>query len=195
MCLHALARAQTRYGQVPQAGVATAVPGDALHFSFESAWWVFNLVANYAYGRYSVVSADISAHVVAQEAAFFAATATLEQKAAAAYKSNPETVVPMLTEFSVATGDQLVKDWLSLFTTLFTRYRDGFINTPDLPVCAPGQKKGCTGRPIPKSAETGYPSPWYGRIATECGDHCEVGETQPPYSPRPLSLPSATCCA
>lgn len=40
-----------RDGQEPAAGVSYAVDADAFHMSMDSAFWVYQLVANLAYGE------------------------------------------------------------------------------------------------------------------------------------------------
>lgn len=166
-----------RFGQVPPAAVPTAAVGDAINFSFDSAWWVFNLVANFVYPRYADINPEVQREIATKEGAFFTATSELDQRAAAVYASNPKAAVEMLTAFSVETGDELTKQWLALFTRLFAKYRDGFISTPTLPVCKKGETKGCLGRPVPDCKETGYPQPWYNRVAKECGEHCKVPDS------------------
>ena len=36
-----------------------------------------------------------------------------------------------------------------------------------MPVCTPGETKGCTSRLLPDCAETGYPAAWYERIVQD----------------------------
>eukprot|EP00051_Salpingoeca_urceolata_P008794 m.108942 g.108942 ORF g.108942 m.108942 type:complete len:610 (+) comp15944_c1_seq2:50-1879(+) len=178
-----------RYGQEPAAAVKYGVDGDGLNFSFDSAWWVFNLVANYAYSRYSDVNADVAANIVAIEKQFIEEVVGIDEAAMAIAKDSREDAIAFLTKYSADTGNTLVKTWLSFFTKLFTTYRDGFRNTEtSVPVCKPGQRENCTFRPIPSSKETGYDKAWYARIVSENGEHYHVPAQQQEHDRRKLRL-------
>ncbi len=149
-------------GQVPNGAVPYAVPASALNFNFGSAWWIFNLVANYAYSRYGPVHADVAAAIVALEAQYMADSAVAEAKALALYAQNPAAAVEMLTSYGETTGASLVAEWQTLFGQLFIKYRDGLLNTQSAtPVCTKPRQFNCTYRNIPDSLEAGYPSQWF----------------------------------
>ena len=42
---------------------ASGVVADAMSFTMESAWWVCNLVSNYAYSRYAEIAPEVQAAV------------------------------------------------------------------------------------------------------------------------------------
>ena len=166
-----------RVGQVPNGAVPYGVDASALHFNFDSAWWIFNLVANYAYAKYAPVHAEVQAAIVAAEARFMREAAAVERKAAAllAPGGDAQAATELLTAFTEAAGAGLVREWQALFGTLFIKYRDGFVNTQSAtPVCTRPRQFNCTYRNIPDSLEAGYPSQWYGRIVAENGDHYAV---------------------
>lgn len=137
-------------------------------------------MANYAYDRFELVSADVGAAIVATEAKFFSTVPQIDAAALQALRhGHVDTAVEMLTAYSVAAGSELVAEWQKLFGTLFVKYRDGFISTPtSTPVCQHRRQFNCTFRPVPNSAETGYPTPWYSRIVAENGAHYAAPSSQ-----------------
>lgn len=132
--------------------------GSMMEFSWTSAFWIFNLVSNFAYSRYSIIHPEIHQKQQELEKVFIEKVQEIDQQALALYKQNPQQAIEFLTEFSVNNADQLVKDWLKFFEYLFVKYMDGNIKTP-----IPGEKN-------PKVVHPGYPEDWYRRIVNETGD-------------------------
>eukprot|EP00931_Biecheleriopsis_adriatica_P073435 TRINITY_DN47718_c0_g1_i1.p1 TRINITY_DN47718_c0_g1~~TRINITY_DN47718_c0_g1_i1.p1 ORF type:complete len:621 (+),score=95.31 TRINITY_DN47718_c0_g1_i1:211-1863(+) len=162
-----------RVGQEPGAGVDYAVEADAFTMSMDSAFWVWNLVANMAYGeRYADVMPIVQKQIHFHQNKFFAATAKIDAQAEALLKDNATSAaVELVTNFGVATGEQMTKDWRDFWMYLFVRFRDGFtVTKPAKPQCTGAQRKDCTSRLIPKTSETGYSDKWYSRIAAD-GDN------------------------
>lgn len=158
-----------RDGQEPAAGVSYAVDADAYHMSMDSAFWVYQLVANLAYGeRYRDAYPLIQDKINELQGTFFKETAEVDAKATKLYATDPAAAVAYLTNYSVTTADQLVVDWRNFWMFLFSRFRDGFTTVlSDTPRCTPGQKKGCTSRLVPDCQETGYSAEWYARVLAE----------------------------
>ena len=81
-------------------------------FSLDSAFYVFNLVANWAYTRWDAIYPDVLAEILQKESNYRklvaqtdAAALSLLQKADG---GNEEAVVEMLTSFSEEIGVQLL---------------------------------------------------------------------------------------
>lgn len=81
-------------------------------FSLDSAFYVFNLVANWAYSRWDAIYPDVLAEILQKESNYRkmvaqtdAAALSLLQKAD---RSNEGAVVEMLTSFSEEIGVQLL---------------------------------------------------------------------------------------
>jgi hypothetical protein len=81
-------------------------------FSLDSAFYVFNLVANWAYSRWDAIYPDVLAEILQKESNYRkmvaqtdAAALSLLQKAD---RSNEGAVVEMLTTFSEEIGVQLL---------------------------------------------------------------------------------------
>lgn len=170
-----------RVGQEPAAAVEYGVAGDALTMSMDSAFWVWNLVANMAYGeRYAEVMPIVQARIHHFQDQMFAQAAATDARALAlVHAGKTEAAVELATAFGVATGEQMLKDWRDFWMFLFARFRDGFtISAPQKPQCAHGRPaKGCTSRVLPETEPTGYSPAWYDRIVAD-GDnaqHYKVG--------------------
>jgi len=117
--------------------------GDLQKFSWDSAWWVFNFVANYANLKYSYMVQDIQKIQTALEGKFLSLQPAIEKIALELYKTDPKLMVQYLTNYSVSQGEQVVKRWIELGEYLLTKYNDGYV-------------KDDRGRP----RGIGYPSEW-----------------------------------
>jgi dipeptidase len=141
--------------------------GSMMNFSFDAAFWVFNMVANYAYTRYNVIHPEIRAEQTKLEDGFLSETKDLDKKALALYETDKKGAVAMLTDYSVKTGNETVKHWLNFYTYLFTKYMDGNIKTKvDVPE---GYKYH-----VPTLDQPGYGDAWYRKIVEETGDHFKM---------------------
>jgi len=123
-------------------------------FSWDSAFWVFNFVANWAYGRYKDMIEDIRVVQNELQGSFFADQAGIERAALALYKQAPELARTYLTEYSRKQAARTVERWRRLGIELFMKYLDGNVR----------DEKGNVTHP-------GYPKEWYRRIINERGDH------------------------
>lgn len=156
------------YGSVTRVSKGWAGPGPQdgatpplMTFSLDSAFYVFNLVANWAYSRWSVIYPDVYNRILATEAGYFDKVAVADKEIAALLsKGDRNGAVSYMTTFSADIGDALLKDWFAFFGELFVKYRDGFVTTaaPHVPVC------GCN------TVSQGYSESWYDRIVAENGD-------------------------
>jgi len=107
------------------------VTGSIFEFDWNSAFWVFNLVSNYAYGLYSFIIEDIK--VVQQEVENRAHTLTgaVDVAAMALYETDREFLMEYLTDFSVNNAEYTVNRWRELGHTIFAKYNDRYIRTSD----------------------------------------------------------------
>jgi len=117
--------------------------GDLQKFSWDSAWWVFNFVANIANLKYSYMIKDIQKVQIALEENFIALQPIIEKTALELSKSDPKLTAKFLTDYSVSHGELVVKRWIELGEYLLTKYNDGYV-------------KDEKGRP----RGVGYPSEW-----------------------------------
>jgi dipeptidase len=123
-------------------------------FSWNSAWWVFNFVANYAYSRYMDMIQDIQVVQRDLEGNFIAMTPEIDQQALSLYKSSPESARDFLADYSCKQGEITVEKWTKLGQFLIWKYLDGNVKDE-----------------FGKPHHLGYPPDWYKRIVNETGDH------------------------
>lgn len=119
-------------------------------FSWDSAFWVFNAVANWAYTRYSDMSRDIRTVQDAFEGEFLARQQEVEQAAIVLYRQSPELARDYLNRYSREQAERVVNRWRHLWTELFVKYLDGNVR----------DENGVAQHPP-------YPEDWYRRIIQE----------------------------
>ncbi len=145
------------------AGVLRAPPSyaagraDLRHFSWDSAFWVFNWVANWAYSRYSDIIPDVQAAQRELEGGFFARQAAVEQAALERHRRSPEEAREYLTEYSIEQAERTVKRWRALGEELFVKYMDGNLKDE-----------------LGKVQHPGYPRAWNELVARLDGPRLEL---------------------
>ena len=131
--------------------------GSFHEFTWDSAFWVFNFVANYAYSRYSDMIKDIQKVQRELEGKFLADQTEIDDAAMKLFAQSPQLARDYLTEYSVKSGDSTVQRWKKLGEFLLYKYLDG--NVKD--------ELGNVKHPP-------YPESWYRRIVNETGDHFKM---------------------
>lgn len=96
-------------------------------FSWESAWWNFNFVSNFANLRYRDMVKDVLAVRDDLEGSFIALQPAVEKTAIELLKSDPKLATRYLTDYSVMHGEQVTKRWRELGETLVRKYNDGYV--------------------------------------------------------------------
>ena len=96
--------------------------GDSYTFSPTSAWWTFNLVANWAYTKYSRMYPHIREQQQAWDDKFNTQIAGVDEQAA---QLNEEEAREFLTSYSCSQAENLVADWQRLYIYLVTKFIDG----------------------------------------------------------------------
>lgn len=133
--------------------------GSFNEFSWESAFWVFNFVANYAYSRYSDMIVDIQKVQRQLEGNFFSMQNDIENEAKQLYAVSPEKARRFLTEYSKKQSEKTLKSWMKLGESLLFKYLDGNVKDE-----------------YNKPKHPGYPQKWYKRVVDETGEHFEMKE-------------------
>ncbi len=130
-------------------------------FSWDSAFWVFNFVANWAYSRYCDMIQDIQAVQREIEGKYLAVQPEIEAAALELFKRSPELARERLTAYSVGEGEALVRRWRELGERLIWKYIDGNVRDSQGKVTHPE-----------------YPKEWYQRIIRETGDRFQVPQAE-----------------
>jgi dipeptidase len=127
--------------------------GTLSKFSWESAWWVFNFVSNYANLKYSYMLPEIQEVQTELEGDCFALQPLIEKTSLELLKSDSSLMVRYLTDYSVSHAEMVVARWKELGEHLLTKYNDGYV-------------KNDKGRP----EEKGYPDSWLGEVLKSGSD-------------------------
>jgi dipeptidase len=127
--------------------------GSMAEFSWDSAFWVFNFVANYAYGRYSDMIKDIRKVQQELEGRFEADQESIEKSALALYGQNPAAATTFLTKYSGDCSEKTIARWRKLGEFLIWKYLDGNVRDELGNVTHPK-----------------YSDDWYRRIVSDHGD-------------------------
>ena len=101
--------------------------GDLQKFSWDSAWWVFNFVANYANLKYSYMIKDIQAVQSELENTALASQSAIEKAALELYETDPELMRRYLTNYCSGHAEHVIKEWIELGERLITKYNDGYV--------------------------------------------------------------------
>ncbi len=96
--------------------------GDLYTYSPTSAWWTFNIVANWAYTKYSHMKPDIVKVQQMLEEKFNAQIEGVDAQAAA---MSDEEARRFLTNYSCAQADNTMIEWQNLGIYLLVKYLDG----------------------------------------------------------------------
>jgi len=139
--------------------------GNINEFDWNSAFWVFNLVANYAYGMYSYMIEDIQKIQSELETRSQRLTAAVDQGALALHETDRPMMHAYLTDFSVSNAEYVVQRWRELGYYLFAKYNDRYIN----------DKGGV--RPYPRGV--GYPEEWNRKAVQERPGYYDVRWRRP----------------
>jgi dipeptidase len=144
--------------------------GDMLKYSETSAFWAFNLVANFTYLRYDTMITDVIKVQKELENSFFKLVPAIDQTALTLWnKGNQEQAKEFITNFSVNTANNTVDKWKELFRFLLVKYKDGNIMK---------EKNGIFERTTtgiaPMPDQPGYPESWRKNVAKQTGDKLKV---------------------
>jgi dipeptidase len=101
--------------------------GSLREFSWESAWWVFNFVANFANLKYAFMLPEIEAVQSDIEDTFLALQPAVERTAVELSGSDPELMIRFLTDYSTMHAELTVARWRELGHHLVTRFNDGYV--------------------------------------------------------------------
>jgi len=101
--------------------------GNIREFTWDSAWWVFNFVANFANLRYSDMVKDIQKAQSEIEGKLVAFQPDLEKTAVALGKVDPMLMRAFLTEYSLSRTNIMMEKWRALGEILITKYNDGYV--------------------------------------------------------------------
>ena len=131
--------------------------GSLSQFTWESAFWVFNSVANFAYPRYDVVIDDIKTVQNQLEGQFLMRQKEVEEKAVKLLSSSRAEALAYLTNYTRDAGKTVYTTWKKLNEDLLLRYMDGVKKNEHF-----------------KTVNIGYPDTFKKQIVQESGSKLKV---------------------
>lgn len=144
--------------------------GDMLTFSANSAFWVFNRVANMAYARYEPMMSDIKPLQQRLESMAQACIPGIDAAASELMKTNEAEARQLLTEFSASQAATVVDRWTQLSEFLLVKYLDGNIHPETDGVFHRNPHGGPASPKFP-----GYDEKYYRNIVNDAGANLKVG--------------------
>ena len=145
--------------------------GDLYNFSWTSAFWIHNWVANMAYGKYSFMIEDIRKVQQELEGGHQSKLQVIDKAAVELFDKDPDEARNFLTWFSTTTAVEATARWKQLGEYLLVKYIDGNVKKEEN-----GQfKRNSYG--MPSSPDfPGYDDDYYRSIVNSAGERIKVIE-------------------
>jgi dipeptidase len=144
---------------------------DYNNFSWNSAFWIHNWVANMIYPRYDLMIGDMKAVQSELEETYLSAQAGIEETAVALYKQNPDEAKKFLTNYTCMTAQSAFDAWKKLGEMLIVKYNDGVVRR-----MKDGKfERNSIGQPA-AVIRVGYPEEFKKEYVKQTGDRYKVKE-------------------
>lgn len=145
--------------------------GDCVTFSWDSAFWIYNWVADMIRPRYSLMIGDMREVQNGLENTFEQAQSGVETAAMKLYNEDQEKAKEFLTNYTHMTAQSTVDSWKKLGEFLIVRYNDGAMKK---------MKDGKLMRPVTGNVaplvRPGYPEEFLRELVKATGDRYKVKE-------------------
>lgn len=143
------------------------IPGqqDEITFSWESAYWLCNMVANIVYPFYTKMFPDLENARNELEFDFYDNQAATEAEAKALYDQGPEKARAFLTDYSLRQADKMMTRWEKLFKFIVVKHNDMVVKPEEN-----GEFKRSPYGLGASVKRPGYPEDYWRKIVKEEGD-------------------------
>lgn len=143
---------------------------DYITFSWRSAFWIMNWVANMVYPRYDVMIGDVRATQQSLEGTLATAQKGIESAALELYEKNADEAKAFLTRYTNSAAQSAIDAWRSLGEYLVVKYSDGVVRRTD----AQGRfQRNDIGQPA-SPIRPGYPESFLKEYIKATGDRYKV---------------------
>ena len=146
--------------------------GDLLTFSWTSAFWIYNWVANMSYSKYDYMIKDIRPVQDSLENKFNKELSSIDLKAKALYTNDPQAALKMVTEYSCKHAQETTLRWKKLGEFLMVKYIDGNVKKEQNGIF----KRNTWGQPESPD-QPGYDQRYYRSIVNETGNKFRITRT------------------
>ena len=128
--------------------------GSRLKYNYNTAYWTFDLLTNWAMLRYDSMIGDIQTTQSHLETESYNKVLETDEKAVEMI-NNGDTggAKSLLTNFTVRRGDEIITDWKVLTAELIVKYANGLVTNPV----------------TEETTEGGYPDWWYDEMGYQYG--------------------------
>ena len=145
---------------------------DYITFSWRSAFWIMNWVANMVYPRYDVMIGDVRATQQSLEGTLATAQKGIESAALELYEKNADEAKAFLTRYTNSAAQSTIDAWRSLGEYLVVKYSDGVVRRTD----AQGRfQRNDIGQPA-SPIRPGYPESFLKEYIKATGERYKVVE-------------------
>ena len=143
---------------------------DCVTFSWDSAFWIYNWVADMIRPRYSLMAPDMKKVQDKLENTYADSQAGIETTAMSMYEKEPAKAIEFLTNYSCMTAQSAVDSWKKLGEFLIVKYNDGAVKkiAKDGTILRPE-----TGHGAPL-VRPGYPEEFLKELVKATGDRYKV---------------------
>ena len=142
---------------------------DEITFSWESAFWMCNTVANIVYPFYSKMFPDLEEARNELEFEFYDNQTATESQAKALYDEDPAKAKAFLTDYSLKAADKMMQRWDKLFKFLVVKHNDMVLKPVEN-----GQFKRSVYGLGESVKRPGYPEDYWRKIIKEEGDRYKM---------------------
>jgi dipeptidase len=143
--------------------------GDLLTFSWTSAFWVHNWVANMVYNRYSDMITDVRKLQNEIEGGYETTLPAIEKAALELYAKSPDEARQFLTWYSCTNADEVTARWKQFGEFLTVKYLDGIVKKEENGTFK-RNRYGQAERPT----TPGYDTEFYREIVKSAGERLKV---------------------
>ena len=144
---------------------------DYANFSWKSAFWIYNWVANMVYPRYDLMMDDVRATRVELETTVNEAQSGIEAVAAKLMENDPKQAKAFLTNYTAMTAQSTIDAWKRLGEFLIVKYNDGVVRR----VKNGKFERNEIGQPAPVM-RPGYPKAFIEEYVKQTGDRYLIKE-------------------
>ena len=151
--------------EIPQCYVRVVDEQDEVTFSWKSAYWICNTVANIVYPYYSKMFPDLEEARNELEFDFYDHQHEVEAKAQELCKTDPAAAKAYLTEYSQQCADKMMARWDELFKFIVVKHNDVVVKPTE------GKQFKRSEYGLGASVKRpGYSEEYWKKIANETGD-------------------------
>ena len=152
--------------EIPQCYVRVKGVQDDVTFSWESAFWLQNVVSNMVYPYYSKMYPDLRKAIDKLEQQYVAEVEKTDAEAKALAESQPNAVGRYLASYSNGAADLMMQSWDKLYKYLVVKHNDMVVKKESADGTFQMTEDGLADSPL----RPGYPKKFGKRIVEETGD-------------------------